>query len=67
MKHYIGPANPMHAQFDALAHYQAQHFAYAFEGGVATLTLNRPELRDRRESRGADGFRRQFLLGRRRA
>ena len=43
MKHYIGPANPMHAQFDALAHYQAQHFAYAFDGGVATLTLNRPE------------------------
>ena len=43
MKHYIGPANPMHAQFDALASYQAQHFAYAFEGGVATLTLNRPK------------------------
>ncbi|CDS53445.1 Enoyl-CoA hydratase [Polaromonas sp. CG9_12] len=43
MKHYIGPANPMHAQFDALAHHQAQHFAYAFDGGVATLTLNRPE------------------------
>lgn len=43
MKHYIGPANPMHAQFDALATYTAQHFAYAFDGGVATLTLNRPE------------------------
>ncbi len=43
MKHYIGPANPMHAQFDALAIYQARHFAYAFEGGVATLTLNCPE------------------------
>lgn len=43
MKHYIVPTNPMHAQFDALAHYQAQHFAYAFDGGVATLTLNRPE------------------------
>ena len=43
MKHYIGPSNPMHAQFDALASYQAQHFAYAFEAGVATLTLNRPE------------------------
>ncbi|NDP64099.1 enoyl-CoA hydratase family protein [Polaromonas sp.] len=43
MKHYIGPANPMHAQFDALAAYQAQHFAYAFDSGVATLTLNRPE------------------------
>ena len=43
MKHYIGPANPMHAQFSALASYPARHFAYAFEGGVATLTLNRPE------------------------
>ena len=43
MKHYIAESNPMRAQFDALASYQAQHFAYAFEGGVATLTLNRPE------------------------
>lgn len=43
MKHYISPANPMQAQFDALAAYQAQHFAYAFDDGVATLTLNRPE------------------------
>lgn len=43
MKHYIGPANPMHAQFDALAAYPAQHFAYAFDDGIATLTLNRPE------------------------
>ena len=43
MKHYIDPANPMRAQFDALAAYEARHFAYAFEGGVATLTLNRPE------------------------
>ena len=43
MKHYIGPSNPMHGQFDALAHYQAAHFAYTFEAGVATLTLNRPE------------------------
>jgi enoyl-CoA hydratase/carnithine racemase len=43
MKHYIAPANPMHAQFDALAAYQARHFAYAFDSGVATLTLNRPE------------------------
>ena len=43
MKHYIGLANPMHAQFDALAHHQAEHFAYAFDAGVATLTLNRPE------------------------
>ena len=43
MKHYISPANPMHPQFDELASYQAQHFAYAFDAGVATLTLNRPE------------------------
>ena len=43
MKHYITPANPMHGQFDALANYQASHFSYAFEAGVATLTLNRPE------------------------
>ncbi|MDO9115583.1 MAG: enoyl-CoA hydratase family protein [Polaromonas sp.] len=43
MKHYIGPSNPMHAQFNALAGYQARHFAYAFDAGVATLSLNRPE------------------------
>ena len=43
MKHYIRPSNPMHAGFDAMATYQAQHFAYSFESGVATLTLSRPE------------------------
>ncbi len=43
MKHYIGPANPMHAHLDTLASYQARHFAYEFEAGVVTLTLNRPE------------------------
>ena len=43
MKHYINAANPMHAQFSALASYPATHFAYAFESGVVTLTLNRPE------------------------
>ncbi|MDB5890037.1 MAG: Enoyl-CoA hydratase [Polaromonas sp.] len=43
MKHYIGTSNPMHAGFDAMAQYQAQHFAYAFDAGVATVTLNRPE------------------------
>ena len=43
MKHFIGPSNPMHKQFDAMANYQAQHFDYAFDAGVATLTLNRPE------------------------
>jgi enoyl-CoA hydratase/carnithine racemase len=43
MKHYIRSGNPMHAQFNALAGYEAAHFAYAFEAGVATVTLNRPE------------------------
>ena len=43
MKHYITPSNPMRPQFDALASYSAQHFWYAFDAGVATLTLNRPE------------------------
>jgi enoyl-CoA hydratase/carnithine racemase len=43
MKHYIGTDNPMHHQFDAMANYPAQHFAYAFDAGVTTLTLNRPE------------------------
>ena len=43
MKHYINTANPMRAQFGAMAARPAQHFAYAFDSGVATLTLNRPE------------------------
>lgn len=43
MKHYISPANPMRAQFNALARHEAAHFSYAFDTGVATLTLNRPE------------------------
>ena len=43
MKHYISPNNPMRQQFDALVSYSAQHFSYAFEAGVVTLTLNRPE------------------------
>ena len=43
MKHYISAANPMHAQFEALASYPATHFSYAFQNGVATLILNRPE------------------------
>ena len=42
MKHYIAPQNPMRQQFDALASYAAQNFSYAFDAGVATLTLNRP-------------------------
>jgi len=43
MKHYITDSNPMRAQFNAFAGHQAQHFAYAFDAGVATITLNRPE------------------------
>ncbi|NML85247.1 enoyl-CoA hydratase family protein [Polaromonas sp.] len=43
MKHYIGQFNPMQGHFNALAGYQARHFAYAFDSGVATLTLNRPD------------------------
>ena len=43
MKHYIRPTNPMRAQFSPCAAYEATHFAYAFEAGVATITLNRPE------------------------
>jgi enoyl-CoA hydratase/carnithine racemase len=43
MKHHINRSNPMRHQFDALASYAAKHFSYAFEAGVATVTLNRPE------------------------
>ncbi|MFM7330491.1 MAG: enoyl-CoA hydratase family protein [Brachymonas sp.] len=43
MKHYITTANPMRAQFSAQQSYAAQHFAYAFDAGIATITLNRPE------------------------
>jgi enoyl-CoA hydratase/carnithine racemase len=43
MKHYIGAGNPMRAQFDARAGYQARHFQWSFEDGVGTVTLNRPE------------------------
>ena len=43
MKHYITDSNPMREQFNALAGHQAKHFAYAFDAGVATITLNRPE------------------------
>lgn len=42
MKHYIPASNPMHTQFSALADRSTEHFAFAVEGGVATLTLNRP-------------------------
>ena len=48
MKHFIGAASPMRAQFDATAAFEARHFAWSFErssdnGGVGTITLNRPE------------------------
>lgn len=43
MKHYIGTGNPMRAQFDAKAGYQASHFSWHFDEGVGTVTLNRPE------------------------
>jgi enoyl-CoA hydratase/carnithine racemase len=43
MKHYISSNNPMRHQFDAKAGYEARHFAWRFESGVGTVTLNRPE------------------------
>ena len=43
MKHFITDNNPMHSQFHAMAGHQAKHFSYAFDDGVATITLKRPE------------------------
>jgi enoyl-CoA hydratase/carnithine racemase len=43
MKHPIPDHNPMRAQFGAHASYSARHFAYRFEAGVASITLDRPE------------------------
>lgn len=43
MKHFITDNNPMRPQFYAMAAHQAKHFSYAFDAGVATITLNRPE------------------------
>jgi enoyl-CoA hydratase/carnithine racemase len=43
MKHYIQNSNPMRSQFSAQAAYQAKHFSYAFDAGIATITLNRPD------------------------
>jgi enoyl-CoA hydratase/carnithine racemase len=43
MKHYISANNPMRAQFSAQQAYSAKHFAYAFDAGIATITLNRPD------------------------
>jgi enoyl-CoA hydratase/carnithine racemase len=42
MKHYIGPNNPMRAQFEPRP-LPGAHFAWSFEDGVGTITLNRPE------------------------
>ena len=33
MKHYIGAGNPMRAQFEAKAPYEARHFAWSYEAG----------------------------------
>ena len=43
MKHYITPTNPMRPQFEEMADYSATHFSCAFQNGVATLILNRPD------------------------
>ena len=43
MKHYIFANNPMRSQFATQAAYAAQHFSYAFDAAVATITLNRPD------------------------
>ena len=43
MKHYIGADSPMRAQFEPKADYRATHFAWSFDAGVGTVTLNRPE------------------------
>lgn len=43
MKHYIQASNPMHSQYGALGGYAPRHFSHAFAGGVATISLNRPD------------------------
>lgn len=43
MKHFVSPNNPMRRQFKAYANYEAQHFSWQCEGGVGTITLNRPD------------------------
>ena len=43
MKHFITNTNPMRPQFHAMAAHQAKHFSYAYDAGVVTITLNRPE------------------------
>jgi len=43
MNHYMTAPNPMHAQYSAQGGLSATHFHWAFQDGVATVTLNRPE------------------------
>ncbi|WCM87728.1 enoyl-CoA hydratase family protein [Acidovorax sp. NCPPB 3576] len=43
MKHYISAGNPMRPQFEPQAPYAARHFAWQFDRGVGTITLDRPE------------------------
>ncbi|ABM56279.1 enoyl-CoA hydratase family protein [Verminephrobacter eiseniae] len=43
MKHYIAASNPMRPQFNPQAGYAARHFAWHFDAGVGTITLDRPE------------------------
>jgi enoyl-CoA hydratase/carnithine racemase len=43
MKHFIDSTNPMRAQFEPKAAYAARHFAWSYNDGVGTVTLNRPE------------------------
>ncbi|MDP2065947.1 MAG: enoyl-CoA hydratase family protein [Burkholderiaceae bacterium] len=43
MKHYMAAGNPMQAQFSAKGSHAARHFAWHFDHGVGTVTLNRPE------------------------
>ena len=43
MKHFIGASNPMREQFNPQASYVAEHFAWSFDAGVGTVTLNRPD------------------------
>jgi enoyl-CoA hydratase/carnithine racemase len=43
MRHLQGMPHQLPGNGDALASYQARHFHFAHDAGVATLTLNRPE------------------------
>jgi len=52
MKHYIGAGNPMRAQFEPKSAYWAEHFSWAFEAGVGTITLNLDPAVDRFVSLG---------------